>query len=139
MNLNLSNYDIEVAAQDWRDNQLADYLAEVDFDSDAKIFDEKSDMLYIVDEMSMEREVAFQPSWAGLPTVYTVTDVIADRLEWGNEDEVREIAKCFGAAMYNEDKGGLAVEIAQDAPMHQWVSDFFKLLQENVPDYLVKK
>jgi hypothetical protein len=41
--------------------------------------------------------------------------------------------------MYNEDKGGLAVEIAQDAPMHQWVSDFFKLLQENVPDYLVKK
>ena len=140
MKLNLSNYDIEDAAQDWRDNQLADYLAEVDFDSDAKIFDENSDMLYLVDEMSMEREVVFQPSWAGLPTVYTVTDIITDRLEWGTPEEVLEIAKCFAAAMYNEDKGGLAVEIAQDAPMHQWVSDFFKILQKNVPDYLrVKK
>jgi hypothetical protein len=140
MNLRDANIaDIEEQFAQWQDAEFEKYMRQFDVEPDAKIFDEKSNMLYIVDEMSMEREVVFQPSWAGLPTVYTVTDVITDRLEWGTEEDVFEIAKCFAAAMYNEDKGGLAVEIAQDAPMHQWVSDFFKILQENVPSYIGEK
>jgi len=131
-----SNFDLEEAAQDWRDTRFADYLNQIDHEPDTKIFDEKSSMVDIVWEMSMERKVSFCASWQVYPQIYSVTDVIVDRLEWGSDEDRLAIAQCFGLAMYNQEKGVKAVEIAQAVDMHIWVSSFFKILQENVPTYL---
>ncbi len=131
-----SNFDLEEAAQNWRDTRFADYLNQIDHEPDKTIFDEKSSMVDIVWEMSMERKVSFCASWQAYPQIYSVTDVIVDRLEWGRDEDRLAIAECFGAAMYNQEKGVKAVEIAQAVDMHIWVSSFFKTIQENVPTYL---
>ena len=135
MNLNLSNYDIEDAAQNWRDNQLADYLAEVNCECDTELFDENSEIPRILGEMVMEREVYFQPSWQMNPTLFTVQSIVLDRLEWGDEADQFAISKCFTAAMFNEDQGNSAVDIAQSVDMEKWVTEFFKREIANVPSW----
>ena len=135
MNLNSSNYDIENAAQDWRDNQLADYLAVVDSESDTKIFDENCEIANILGEMVLEREVYFQPSWQMNPTLFTVQFIVLDRLEWGDESDQFAISKCFTAAMFNEDQGNSAVDIAQSVDMERWVTEFFEREIANVPSW----
>ena len=131
-----SNFDLEEAAQDWRDTRFADYLNQIDLEPDTKIFDEKSAIPEIIEEMKMEGEVYFEPSWQTKPTLYTLQSVILDRLEWGAEEDQFAISKCFVAAFSNEDKGCSAVEIAQSVDLEMWVSNFFKILQENLPTYL---
>jgi hypothetical protein len=137
MNLRDANIvEIEEAAAQWQDAEFEKYMRQFDVEPDAKVFDENSEIPKIIEEMRMEGEVYFEPSWQFTPTLYTLQSVILDRLEWGAEEDQFAISKCFVAAFTNEDKGGLAVEIAQSVDAEIWISDFFKREIENVPHYL---
>ena len=100
---------------------------------DTKIFDENCEIANILGEMVLEREVYFQPSWQMNPTLFTVQSIVLDRLEWGDESDQFAISKCFTAAMFNEDQGNSAVDIAQSVDMEKWVTEFFEREIANVP------
>ena len=137
MNLRDANIvDIEEACAQWQDAEFEKYMRQFDVEPDTKIFDEKSDIPKILEEMILEGEVYFEPSWQMKPTLYTLQSVILDRLEWGAEEDQFAISKCFVAAFSNRDKGCLAVEIAQSVDLEIWISEFFKREIENVPTYL---
>jgi hypothetical protein len=130
--MNQSNTAIERAAQDYRDQKLADYLD--DYDSDVTVFDEFSSLASISGEMKMERQITFQRSWDDEALVYDLFDVISDRLE-SDEDDQKLICSTFLAALFNADKGGAATDLAQSADLDGWIQDYFKGKQKQEKPY----
>lgn len=130
--MNQSNAAIEAAAQDYRDQKLADYLG--DYDSDVTVFDEFSSLASISGEMKMEQQITFQRSWDDEALVYDLFDVISDRLE-SDEYDQKLICSTFLAALFNTDKGGAATELAQSADLDGWIQDYFKGKQKQEKPY----
>jgi hypothetical protein len=111
-----------------------------DYDAPVEgVFDECSSIQDICDQMVSEREVIYQSSTDPLPTTYTPFDIMYERIQ-ENAAEMEVSAKVFAAAMFNEDKGGAATEIAQSCDFNEWIFEFFKSLQNQKPHtYLFTK
>jgi hypothetical protein len=128
--MNQSNAAIEAAAQDYRDQQLADYLDDYDAPVEG-VFNECSPLDDIYQALVMEHEVTFQASWSFGPTIYTAFDILLDHIK-DNVDTTELAASIFAAALFNKDKGAAATDLAQDCDFKSWVFDFFKYLQTHV-------
>ena len=131
--MNQSNAAIEIAAQDYRDQKLADYIDDYDAPVEG-VFDEFSSLASISGEMKMEQQITFQRSWDDEAIVYDLFDVISDRLE-SDEDDQKLICSTFLAALFNADKGGAATELAQSADLDGWIQDYFKGKQKQEKPY----
>jgi hypothetical protein len=79
-----------------------------------------------------KREVTFQAAWNFEPTTYTAFDVLLDRIN-ENADTTDLAASIFAAALFNENKGEIATDLAQASDFEAWVYDFFKYLQNSKP------
>ena len=95
------------------------------------VFDECSPLADIYATLMLEREVTFQSAWHYEPTTYTAFDILLDRIN-ENADTTDLAASIFAAALFNENKGQIATDLAQDSDFETWVYDFFKYLQKNV-------
>jgi hypothetical protein len=104
-----------------------------DYDAPVEgVFDECSSIEDICKKMIDDREVIYQSSTDPLPTTYTPFDIMYERIQ-ENAAEMEVSAKVFAAAMFNEDKGSIATEIAQACDFNEWIFDFFKSLQKQKP------
>ena len=94
------------------------------------VFDECSPLADIYATLMLEREVTFQSAWHYEPTTYTAFDILLDRIN-ENADTTDLAASIFAAALFNENKGQIATDLAQDSDFETWVYDFFKYLQNS--------
>ena len=95
------------------------------------LFDECSPLADIYEALMFKREVTFQAAWHYEPTTYTAFDILLDRIT-ENADTTDLAASIFAAALFNENKGQIATDLAQASDFEAWVYDFFKYLQKNV-------
>jgi len=95
------------------------------------LFDECSPLADIYEALMFKREVTFQADWHYKPTTYTAFDILLDRIT-ENADTTDLAASIFAAALFNENKGQIATDLAQASDFEAWVYDFFKYLQKNV-------
>jgi len=95
------------------------------------VFDECSPLADIFATLMFKREVTFQAGWEHSPTTYTAFDILLDRIN-ENADTTDLAASIFAAALFNENKGQIATDLAQASDFETWVYDFFKYLQKNV-------
>ena len=103
-----------------------------DYDAPVEgVFDECSPLKDIYEALIEKREVTFQAGWSYRPTTYTAYDILLDRIT-ENADTSELAASIFAAALFNENKGGIATDLAQASDFKTWVFDFFKYLQKNV-------
>ena len=96
------------------------------------VFDECSPLADIYEALMFKREVTFQAAWHYEPTTYTAFDILLDRIT-ENADTTELAASIFAAALFNENKGLAATDLAQDCDFMQWVYDFFDYLQNEKP------
>ena len=96
------------------------------------VFDDCSPLKDIYAALMFKREVTFQAAWHYEPTTYTAFDVLLDRIN-ENADTTDLAASIFAAALFNENKGEAATDLAQDCDFKTWVFDFFKYLQNSKP------
>ena len=96
------------------------------------VFDECSPLADIYATLMLEREVTFQSAWHYEPTTYTAFDILLDRIN-ENADTTDLAARIFAAALFNENKGQIATDLAQASDFEAWVYDFFKYLQNSKP------
>ena len=104
-----------------------DYDAPVD-----GVFDECSPLADIYKKLMIDREVTFQAGWNHDATTYTAFDILLDRIN-ENASATDLAASIFAAALFNEKKGQIATDLAQDSDFEAWVFDFFKYLQNEKP------
>ena len=95
------------------------------------LFDECSPLKDIYEALIEKREVTFQAGWSYSPTTYTAFDILLDRIT-DDVDAGELAASIFAAALFNENKGAAATDLAQASDFEAWVFDFFKYLQNNV-------
>ena len=96
------------------------------------VFDDCSPLKDIYAALMFKREVTFQAAWNFEPTTYTAFDVLLDRIN-ENADTTDLAASIFAAALFNENKGEIATDLAQASDFEAWVYDFFKYLQNSKP------
>ena len=96
------------------------------------VFNECSPLADIYATLMLEREVTFQSAWHYEPTTYTAFDILLDRIN-ENADTTDLAASIFAAALFNENKGQIATDLAQASDFETWVFDFFKYLQNSKP------
>ena len=96
------------------------------------VFDDCSPLKDIYAALMFKREVTFQAAWNFEPTTYTDFDVLLDRIN-ENADTTDLAASIFAAALFNENKGEIATDLAQASDFEAWVYDFFKYLQNSKP------
>ena len=96
------------------------------------VFDECSPLADIYEALMFKREVTFQAAWHYEPTTYTAFDILLDRIT-ENADTTDLAASIFAAALFNENKGQIATDLAQASDFETWVFDFFKYLQNSKP------
>ena len=111
-------------------NQVNAYTDDYDAPVEG-VFDECSPLKDIYEALIEKREVTFQAGWSYRPTTYTAYDILLDRIT-ENADTSELAASIFAAALFNENKGGVATDLAQASDFKTWVFDFFKYLQKNV-------
>ena len=103
-----------------------------DYDAPVEgVFDECSQLKDIYEVLIEKREVTFQAGWNYKPTTYTAFDILIDRIT-DDVDAGELAASIFAAALFNENKGAAATDLAQASEFEAWVFDFFKYLQNNV-------
>jgi len=103
-----------------------------DYDAPVEgVFDECSPLKDIYEALIEKREVTFQAGWSYRPTTYTAFDILLDRIT-DDVDAGELAASIFAAALFNENKGAAATDLAQASDFETWVYDFFKYLQKNV-------
>ena len=95
------------------------------------VFDECSPLTDIYKALIDNRKVTFQADWDYLPATYTAFDILLDRIT-ENAETSELAASIFAAALFNENKGQIATDLAQASDFEAWVYDFFKYLQKNV-------
>ena len=95
------------------------------------VFDDCSPLKDIYAALMFKRKVTFQAGWNYEPTTYTAFDILLDRIN-ENADTTDLAASIFAAALFNENKGETATDLAQASDFETWVYDFFKYLQNNV-------
>ena len=96
------------------------------------VFDECSPLADIYEALMFKRKVTFQADWHYEPTTYTAFDILLDRIN-ENADTTDLAASIFAAALFNENKGQIATDLAQASDFETWVFDFFKYLQNSKP------
>ena len=96
------------------------------------VFDDCSPLKDIYAALMVDREVTFQAGWHYEPTTYTAFDILLDRIN-ENADTTDLAASIFAAALFNENKGEIATDLAQASDFEAWVYDFFKYLQNSKP------
>ena len=96
------------------------------------VFNECSPLADIYATLMLEREVTFQSAWHYEPTTYTAFDILLDRIN-ENASTSDLAASIFAAALFNENKGQIATDLAQASDFEAWVYDFFKYLQNSKP------
>ena len=96
------------------------------------LFDECSPLADIYEALIFKREVTFQAAWHYEPTTYTAFDILLDRIN-ENASTSDLAASIFSAALFNENKGQIATDLAQASDFEAWVYDFFKYLQNSKP------
>jgi hypothetical protein len=96
------------------------------------VFDDCSPLKDIYEALMVDREVTFQAGWNYEPTTYTAFDILLDRIN-ENADTTDLAASIFAAALFNENKGKIATDLAQASDFEAWVYDFFKYLQNSKP------
>ena len=96
------------------------------------VFDDCSPLKDIYEALMFKREVTFQAAWHYEPTTYTAFDILLDRIN-ENADTTDLAASIFAAALFNENKGETATDLAQASDFEAWVFDFFKYLQNSKP------
>jgi hypothetical protein len=96
------------------------------------VFDDCSPLKDIYAALMFKREVTFQAGWHFEPTTYTAFDILLDRIN-ENADTTDLAASIFAAALFNENKGQSATDLAQASDFEAWVFDFFKYLQNSKP------
>ena len=96
------------------------------------VFDDCSPLKDIYEALMFKREVTFQAAWHYEPTTYTAFDILLDRIN-ENADTTDLAATIFAAALFNENKGETATDLAQASDFEAWVFDFFKYLQNSKP------
>ena len=96
------------------------------------VFDDCSPLKDIYEALMLKREVTFQASWHFEPTTYTAFDILLDRIN-ENADTGDLAASIFASALFNENKGETATDLAQASDFEAWVFDFFKYLQNSKP------
>ena len=96
------------------------------------VFDECSPLADIYEALMFKRKVTFQADWHYEPTTYTAFDILLDRIN-ENADTTDLAASIFAAALFNENKGQIATDLAQESDFEAWVYDFFKYLQNSKP------
>ena len=111
-------------------SQIAEYT-DVDESPIEGVFDECSPLADIYKALMVDREVTFQAEWQYSSTTYTPYDILLDRIT-ENVDTSELAASIFAAALFNENKGAAATDLAQASDFEAWVFDFFKYLQNNV-------
>ena len=84
-----------------------------------------------------DRKVTFQAGWNHQPNFYTAFDILLDRII-ENADSTDLSASIFAAALFNENKGKTATDLAQASDFKNWVFDFFDYLQNEKPAQLGK-
>tara|TARA_B110000211_G_scaffold225956_1_gene278916 strand:- start:706 stop:1122 length:417 start_codon:yes stop_codon:yes gene_type:complete len=103
-----------------------------DYDAPVEgVFDECSPLKDIYETLIEKRKVTFQAGWNYKPTTYTAFDILIDRIT-DDVDAGELAASIFAAALFNENKGAAATDLAQASEFEAWVFDFFKYLQNNV-------
>ena len=103
-----------------------------DYDAPVEnVFDHCSPLDDIYEALITDRKVTFQAGWSYFPSTYTAYDILLDRIT-ENADTSELAASIFEAALFNENKGGIATDLAQRSDFKDWVFDFFKYLQKNV-------
>ena len=96
------------------------------------VFDECSPLTDIYKALIDNRKVTFQADWDYLPATYTAFDILLDRIT-ENAETSELAASIFAAALFNENKGQIATDLAQASDFEAWVYDFFKYLQNSKP------
>jgi len=96
------------------------------------VFDECSPLTDIYKALIDNRKVTFQADWDYLPATYTAFDILLDRIT-ENAETSELAASIFAAALFNENKGQIATDLAQASDFETWVFDFFKYLQNSKP------
>jgi hypothetical protein len=96
------------------------------------VFDDCSPLKDIYAALMFKRKVTFQAGWNYEPTTYTAFDILLDRIN-ENADTTDLAASIFAAALFNENKGEIATDLAQASDFEAWVFDFFKYLQNSKP------
>jgi len=96
------------------------------------VFDECSPRTDIYKALIDNRKVTFQADWDYLPATYTAFDILLDRIT-ENAETSELAASIFAAALFNENKGQIATDLAQASDFEAWVYDFFKYLQNSKP------
>ena len=113
-------------------NQINVYTDEPNDTPVDSVFDDCSPLKDIYAALMFKREVTFQAAWNFEPTTYTAFDVLLDRIN-ENADTTDLAASIFAAALFNENKGQAATDLAQASDFEAWVFDFFKYLQNSKP------
>ena len=113
-------------------NQINVYTDEPNDTPVDGVFDDCSPLKDIYEALMFKREVTFQAAWNFDPTTYTAFDILLDRIN-ENADTTDLAASIFAAALFNEKKGQIATDLAQDSDFEAWVYDFFKYLQNSKP------
>jgi len=113
-------------------NQVNAYTDEPNDTPLDSVFDECSPLADIFATLMFKREVTFQAGWEHSPTTYTAFDILLDRIN-ENADTTDLAARIFAAALFNENKGQIATDLAQASDFEAWVYDFFKYLQNSKP------
>ena len=111
-------------------NQIARHT-DVDESPIENVFDHCSPLNDIYEALITDRKVTFQAGWSYFPSTYTAYDILLDRIT-ENADTSELAASIFEAALFNENKGGIATDLAQRSDFKDWVFDFFKYLQNHV-------
>ena len=96
------------------------------------VFDECSPLADIYKKLMLDREVTFQAGWEYSPTKYTAFDIFVDRIT-EDLDATNLAASICAAALFSENNGLTATDLAQDSDFEAWVFDFFKYLQNSKP------
>ena len=118
-------------------NQVNAYTDEPNDAPADGLFDECSPLADIYEALIFKREVTFQAAWHYEPTTYTAFDILLDRIT-ENADTTELAASIFAAALFNENKGQIATDLAQESDFETWVYDFFKYLQNSKPASFTK-
>ena len=113
-------------------NQINAYTDEPNDTPVDGVFDDCSPLKDIYEALMLKREVTFQASWHFEPTTYTAFDILLDRIN-ENADTGDLAASIFASALFNENKGETATDLAQASDFEAWVFDFFKYLQNSKP------
>ena len=113
-------------------NQVTAYADEPNDIPVDGVFDECSPLADIYKKLMLDREVTFQAGWNCEPTTYTAFDILLDRIN-ENASTSDLAASIFAAALFNENKGQIATDLAQASDFEAWVYDFFKYLQNSKP------